>query len=81
MRPSCQLSSMKRMTDVWSVLVWSTWLTRLHGEMTRNGSRGPYPHRPWYPASGGAEPPQRPGPLSASAPVREVLTSGGRTWS
>src|ERR671939_939842 len=56
MRPSCQLSSMNRITEVWSVLVWSTWFTRLHGEITRNGSRGPYPHRPWYPARGGAEP-------------------------
>ena len=45
------MSSANRMIDDRSVVVWSTVLRRAHGEMTRNGWRGPYPQRPFSPAS------------------------------
>src|SRR5580704_8184669 len=44
--PPSQLSSMKRMTEVWSVAVWSTKFSSAHGEITIKGCRGPYPQRP-----------------------------------
>src|SRR5262249_30029348 len=39
--PVCQLSSMKRRIDDWSVTVWSTKLCFAKGEITSNGRRGP----------------------------------------
>src|ERR1700691_3702904 len=39
--PPSQLSSMKRITELWSVTVWSTKFFLAHGEITRNGSLGP----------------------------------------
>src|ERR1019366_1052807 len=39
--PPSQLSSMKWMTDVWSVTVRSTKFCFAYGEMTSNGSLGP----------------------------------------
>src|SRR5262245_55474223 len=49
---SDQLSSRNRRIEDWSVRVWSTALVLAHGEMTSNGSRGPYPQRPFWPPSG-----------------------------
>lgn len=39
--PFSQLSSTKRMTEVWSVSVWSTKFCLAQGEMTISGWRGP----------------------------------------
>ena len=42
---SPQLSSMKRITESWSVKELSTKFFLAYGEITRNGRRGPYPQR------------------------------------
>src|SRR5690348_8627990 len=36
---------MNRRIEDWSTSVWSTWLSLAYGEMTRKGTRSPYPHR------------------------------------
>ncbi len=41
MRPSSQLSSMKRRIDVWSMIECETVLGRTKGEITSSGRRGP----------------------------------------
>src|SRR5215470_15912316 len=78
-RPSPQLSSMKRVTEDRSVRVLSTKLRLEKGEITRNGWRGPNPHLPfWAPCFGV---PQLPGPSNASAAVLDGETMGPITWS
>jgi hypothetical protein len=44
--PPSQLSSTKRMIELWSVRVWSTKFARAQGEITSKGNLGPYPQRP-----------------------------------
>src|SRR3954454_16987040 len=40
-RPSRQLSSTKRVIEVWSVVAWLTELRRAYGEIASRGVRGP----------------------------------------
>jgi hypothetical protein len=72
--PLSQLSSTKRMTEVWSVTVWSTAFSSAHGEITISGCRGPYPQRPracglfeLMPGKDWPPVPQAPGPVRLSA--------------
>jgi hypothetical protein len=39
--PPSQLSSMKRIAELWSVTVWSTKFRLAHGEITSKGNLGP----------------------------------------
>src|SRR6202051_1603337 len=86
--PSNQLSSTKRMIELWSVTEWSTKFCFAHGERTSKGCLGPYPQRPsaWRfegltPGNDVVAAPQAPGPVSASAVPVEVFTIGPIWWS
>src|SRR5215467_12760660 len=80
---------MKRITEVWSVTLWSTKFSRANGETTRNGCLMPYPQRPnacgfavaFSPGNESDALPQAPGPVSASAVPVEVFTIGPIWWS
>src|SRR5579872_5375043 len=80
--PRFQLFSMNLMIEVWSVRTSKIKFFLAKGEITRSGSRGPYPHLSLIEfVEAGV--PQRPvGPRSASYwGSCDSLTIGGITWS
>src|SRR5690242_55304 len=78
-RPSPQLSSIKRNAEVWSVSELSTKFDFANGEITRNGSLTPYPQRAGIPSVFLL--PQCPAELSASREVVDCFTIGDIWWS
>ena len=78
--PNPQLSSIKRMIDVWSVMEWSTKFVFEYVEITNNGRWGPYPHRSWYIPGDTCQHRSDPRSLSYLGSL-DWLIMGGITWS
>src|SRR5487761_1414845 len=82
-----QLYSMNFTTELRSMNVLSIQFGRAHGEISRNGSRGPTPHLPcsgWPAELTGtwlSWLPHMPVPVSASIEVCDWVTTGPSTWS